>query len=492
MGNISIIFPHQLYHQHPALDKSRPVYLIEEPLFFTQYSFHSQKLIYHRATMKCYAEELKKKGFEVVYMDYSNSKTAELLTGLKKEGIDTLHFCDPTDYLLERRYRRYAGQLNLRLQITENPGFLCSRKYGQDFYAGRKKFFLTEFYIEQRKRLEVLMEGDEPAGGRWTYDTENRKKLPAGTHVPGLPKIKENKYIEEARKYVNDHFPNAPGASTPIRYSISRTDSLSWMKHFFNERFRQYGDYQDAIVSTENFLFHSLLTPMLNTGLLTPGEILDAATDYARQNDVPINATEGFIRQILGWREYIRIVYELRGTNQRKTNFWNFNRKMPDAFYKGTTGIPPVDDAIKHCLDSAYAHHIERLMVLGNFMVLCEIDPDDVYRWFMEMFIDAYDWVMVPNVYGMSQFADGGIMSTKPYISGSNYILKMSHYKKGPWCEIWDALFWRFIHRHKTFFNKNPRMSMMVRQTEKMNPEKLQQHLNTAENFLNRLSASGA
>jgi len=131
-------------------------------------------------------------------------------------------------------------------------------------------------------------------------------------------------------------------------------------------------------------------------------------------------------------------------------------------------------------------------MVLGNFMVLCEIDPDDVYRWFMEMFIDAYDWVMVPNVYGMSQFADGGIMSTKPYISGSNYILKMSHYKKGPWCEIWDALFWRFIHRHKTFFNKNPRMSMMVRQTEKMNPEKLQQHLNTAENFLNRLSASGA
>ena len=488
MSNISIVFPHQLYESHPALDLKRPVYVIEEPLFFTQFNFHAQKLIYHRASMKCYAEDLLNKGYTVHYIDYPEASTEELLKRFKEKGIHTLHLCDPTDYLLERRYRRFASSLNLHLQITENAGFLCTRAYGDSFFCGRKKFYLTEFYIEQRKRFDVLMNSGEPEGGKWTYDTENRKKLPAGTHVPALPKIIDNKFVAEARQYINTEFPDAPGSDMPLRYPINRAESLIWMQQFFYERFRLYGDYQDAIVPKENFLFHSILTPMLNIGLLTPEGILDGAIAAAKKNDVPLNATEGFIRQILGWREYIRIVYELRGTTQRTKNFWKFTRKIPAAFYNGTTGIPPVDDAIHRCLDSAYTHHIERLMVLGNFMVLCEIDPDDVYKWFMEMFIDAYDWVMVPNVYGMSQFADGGIMSTKPYISGSNYILKMSNYKKGPWCEIWDALFWRFIHLHKDFFLKNPRMSMMVRQTEKMEPEKLKHHIETAENFLRRIS----
>ena len=193
------------------------------------------------------------------------------------------------------------------------------------------------------------------------------------------------------------------------------------------------------------------------------------------------------MRQLIGWREFIRGVYEAKGREERTRNFWGFTRPMPPAFYKATTGIPPVDNTIKRVMQTGYCHHIERLMILGNFMLLCEIDPDEVYRWFMELFIDAYDWVIVPNVYGMSQFADGGLMSTKPYISSSNYILKMSHYPKGDWQSIWDGLFWRFMHLHRDFFLKNPRLSMLIRTFDKMEPAKQQQHLHIAEDYLCQL-----
>jgi deoxyribodipyrimidine photolyase-related protein len=196
---------------------------------------------------------------------------------------------------------------------------------------------------------------------------------------------------------------------------------------------------------------------------------------------------EGFIRQIIGWREFIRGMYDFRGTAERTKNFWQFDRKIPASFYDGTTGIVPLDITIKKVLQTGYCHHIERLMVLGNFMLLCEFDPDEVYRWFMELFIDAYDWVMVPNVYGMSQFADGGMMATKPYISGSNYLMKMSNYPKGPWQNIWDALFWRFMHVHRDFFTQNPRLGMLVRSFDKMTEEKQKHLLQTASDFLDGL-----
>jgi deoxyribodipyrimidine photolyase-related protein len=245
-----------------------------------------------------------------------------------------------------------------------------------------------------------------------------------------------------------------------------------WLDDFLQKRFKNYGVYQDAIVQGQGTLFHSILTPMLNIGLIQPQDILDRSIQYALQNDIPINSLEGFVRQVLGWREYIRAVYVMKGVDERKKNFFQHTKKIPASYWTGTTGIPPIDDAIKRINESAYAHHIERLMVIGNFMALQEFDPDEVYRWFMEMFIDAYDWVMVPNVYGMSQFADGGIMSTKPYISGSNYIRKMSHYPVGAWCDEWDGLFWRFIDKHRDFFLKNPRLSMMVRTLDKMAPTK--------------------
>jgi deoxyribodipyrimidine photolyase-related protein len=226
---------------------------------------------------------------------------------------------------------------------------------------------------------------------------------------------------------------------------------------------------------------------MMNVGLVSPKFIIEEALSYASNHEVPLNSLEGFIRQILGWREFIRAVYELKGNEERTKNHWGFKRKIPASFWNGSTGIEPIDSAIKKVLETGYAHHIERLMVLGNFMLLCEFDPDEVYRWFMELFIDAYDWVMVPNVYGMSQFADGGLMATKPYISGSNYLMKMSDYKKGEWQPVWDGLFWRFMHVHRDFFLKNPRLGMLVRTFDKMPEEKQQLHLNNANQFLDSL-----
>jgi len=227
--------------------------------------------------------------------------------------------------------------------------------------------------------------------------------------------------------------------------------------------------------------------PLLNTGLITPQYIIKHTLSFTDIHDIPINSTEGFIRQIIGWREFVRAVYQIKGTEERTRNFWGFTRKIPESFWKGTTGIEPLDITIKKVLETGYCHHIERLMVLGNFMLLCEFDPDEVYRWFMALFIDAYDWVMVPNIYGMSQFADVGLMSTKPYISGSNYLIKMSDFKKGNWQETWDALFWRFMQVHRDFFLQNPRLGMLVRSFDNMPEDKQRALLMKADKYLSQL-----
>lgn len=230
-----------------------------------------------------------------------------------------------------------------------------------------------------------------------------------------------------------------------------------------------------------------MLTPALNIGLLSPAEVIERAIVFGEENNIPINSTEGFIRQILGWREFIRAVYVREGSLIRTTNHFEHHNSIPESFWQGTTGILPVDNVISSISRYSYSNHIERLMIIGNFMLLCEFDPDEVYLWFMTFYIDAYDWVMVPNVYGMSQYAAGGVMSTKPYISGSNYILKMSNYKKGDWCDTWDALYWSFIEKHRVEFSKNPRMSMMVRQLDKIGNERKTKIFKDRDKFLNKI-----
>jgi deoxyribodipyrimidine photolyase-related protein len=464
-----LLFPHQLYPEI-SFEHIDHVFMIEDPLYFTQYTFHKQKLAFHRASMRKYFDEIKLPKTHIEFHD-EKSTTERLFGYLKSSGYTTVCFFDPTDYLLERRIRRYGKAHAINLDMAESPNFLCTKEYIQNYFKGKKRFFFNAFYIDQRKRLGILLDAaGEPVGGKWTYDAENRKKMPTGTIVPKIPTIKKEAYINEAIDYVEKHFPQNYGSLENWYYPIDRNSSLAFIDSFLEERFHHFGEYQDAIVKGGTTLFHSILTPMLNVGLISPHDVVERTLRYAATHDVPLNSLEGFIRQVIGWREYIRAVYLLKGVEERTKNFFNHQRAIPENFWTGNTQIAPIDDMIHRLQKTAYAHHIERLMVMGNYFALREFHPDEVYRWFMEMFIDAYDWVMVPNVYGMSQYADGGIMSTKPYISGSNYILKMSDFKKGPWCEEWDHLYWRFIDKHRTFFLKNPRMAMMVRMLDKKKP----------------------
>ena len=332
------------------------------------------------------------------------------------------------------------------------------------------------------------MIGDKPEGGKWTYDDQNREKYPKDKIPPKIDFPEKNEIFQEALTYVNSNFNDNYGTvNEDIIYPYNFKLAKDWLDSFLKTRFDEFGPYEDAVVKEKSILNHSVLSPLINVGLINPKNLVKSTLEYYYKNRIRINSCEGFIRQIIGWREFIRGVYICKGTEERNKNFWNFKKKIPKSFYDGTTGIEPVDDTIKKINESGYANHIERLMIIGNFMLLCEFDPDDVYKWFMELFIDSYDWVMVPNVYGMSQFADGGLMSTKPYISGSSYVLKMSNYKKGDWCSIWDSLFWNFIDKQRDFFKTNPRMRMLVSSFDRMDISKKGNLINTANNFLEKL-----
>jgi deoxyribodipyrimidine photolyase-related protein len=494
LKTIFLLFPHQLFSDLEPLKKVDSVCLVEEELFFSQYKFHQQKLVLHRASMQYYASLLKKNKISVNYVEAkeSVSKIQLLIDSFATKGVGELHLYRVTDNWLEKRITVAAQKNRINIQWLDTPLFLQTQAEVDHNFNNKTSFFQTTFYTTQRKKYKVLLEKDgKPVGGKWSFDADNRLAYPKGKIPPEVLMPLENEWLQEARQYVSTHFSDNPGElKGPINYAVTHAEAEKWLDDFVAHRFADFGLYEDAIVATEHILHHSVLTPYLNIGLLTPKQILDKILKAYQQQAAPLNSVEGFIRQIIGWREFIRGIYEVAGTKQRTTNYWKFTRKIPASFYEGTTGIAPVDDTIKKLLATGYSHHIERLMVLSNFMLLCEFDPDEVYRWFMELYIDAYDWVMVPNVYGMGQFADGGLMCTKPYISGSNYIFKMSDYKKGaPWAATWDALFWRFMHVHRSFFLQNPRLGMLIRTFDKMPAQKQQDLLQTAEEFLTALDS---
>ncbi|MCX6140163.1 MAG: cryptochrome/photolyase family protein [Candidatus Kapabacteria bacterium] len=470
------------------------LYLVEECLFFRHYNFHKQKIAFHRASMKFYERSLLDRGIRVVYID-SFSALADvraLIPHLRSIGAATIHNIDTTDCWLERRIREACIASKVELIQHVSPLFMNTNEENTAFVRDRERLHHADFYKKQRIQKNVLLEGERnPTGGRWTFDDENRRKYPKGLQPPRVTVIPLSDFHGEAATYTDENYPNNVGMQN-IRtsYPVTFQASKHWLNEFFECRFKDFGAYEDAILSQEGVLHHSVLSPLLNVGLLTPQYVIEHSLRYANANGIPMNSVEGFVRQILGWREFVRAVYEAQGSRQRTTNYWGFTRKIPPSFWDGTTGIEPIDSTIRKVLSTGYCHHIERLMVLGNFMLLCEFDPDEVYRWFMEMFIDAYDWVMVPNVYGMSQFADGGLMTTKPYISGSNYLMKMSDYRKGEWQTVWDGLFWRFMHVHRDFFTLNPRLRMLVRSFDKMPSEKQQKHCDIADEYLSSLSTS--
>jgi deoxyribodipyrimidine photolyase-related protein len=488
---VTLVYPHQLFDPHPAVRMGRPVYLMEEPLFFGTdprwpMPMHKQKLVLHIASMSAYAVELREMGIEVRWGRLPGGVASMgLLESVMPKELTELHVADVIDDVLGRRIRRFAEGRGIRLVVYENPNFLSPDEFLENQIGRKKKPFMARFYEAQRKRMGILLDdAGGPVGGRWSFDEDNRKKWPKNATPPAEPCVPRNDFVEDAVRRVEGEFAQHPGTAEGFRWAVTRADAKQWMRDFFERRFADFGPYEDAIVTKHAFLHHSAFTPMLNIGLLNPGEVVDTALRMGEKHAVPLASVEGFIRQLIGWREFIRGIYQFRSVPVRTRNFWSFDRPIPRSFYDGSTGIAPVDRVIRTVLKEGYCHHIERLMILGNFMLLCRFAPDAVYRWFMEMFVDSYDWVMVPNVYGMSQFADGGTFTTKPYLSGSNYILKMSDEVKGDWCVTWDALFWIFIADHPEFFLSNPRLSMMARTWEKMSREKQEGHRLVAERYL--------
>lgn len=477
------------------------VVLVEDSLYFgdlhTKIIMHAQKIVLHRASMRKYFDKIASGGVKAAYLEYREVvKPEALYQYLVNNGADDLVFFDPTDYLLERRIRRYCDQYKLRYQFLSSPNFLTDVDQGLEFLNKHGiKLRMADFYIWQRKRLGILLEDNcKPVGGKWSFDFENRKKMPKEVaesikkkDLKTVDDHNEAKYILEARSYQRQYFADAYGSSDDFYYPISREGALAWFEEFMEHRLAKFGPYEDAIVQGQARLFHSAITPVLNIGLVNPDELLDAVLTKYERGEVALASAEGFIRQIIGWREFVRLVYVKDGTFERKRNALEHTRPMPKTFWSGESGLLPFDKTVHKVLKYGYCHHIERLMVLGNLMLLCEITPDEVYAWFMSMFVDSYDWVMVPNVYGMSQYADGGLFATKPYLCGSNYLLKMSDYTKGAWCDIWDGLYWRFVDRNRELLRKNQRMSLAVVAFDKMSQARKKLLLEKAAKFLGGL-----
>jgi deoxyribodipyrimidine photolyase-related protein len=495
---VQLVFPHQLYDQTELGEEGGIFYIIESDLFFLQYQFHQQKLLFHRASMKYYADQLVQKGYQCHYIDAHDpqSNIAVLFKMLQSKGVQKIKLYDPCDNWLDRQLKKAAKVQGIEIIYLPSPNFLNNLPEDVQLLGHKKTYFQTSFYTEQRKQRKILIEKDgSPIGGQWSFDAENRKKIPKNTPIPAIHFFGSNKYIEEATQYVKSSFKKNPGkweapfktVEKELYYPVTHADAKKAMELFIAEKLDLFGIYEDAMVVAEKTLFHSVLSPLINVGLIQPSDFLKALLKAYEKGKAPINSIEGIVRQITGWREFVQLTYRKIGSQQRTKNFWGFTRKMPASFYTGSTGIAPIDTSIKKLLESGYNHHIERLMVLGNFMLLCEIHPDEVYQWFMEMYIDAYDWVMVPNVYGMSQFSDGGMITTKPYICGSNYLMKMGDFPKGDWQATWDGLFWRFLSKQRTVFAKNPRWAMLLSTWDKMPEDKRATHLNHAEKFLTAL-----
>ena len=466
----TFVYPNQLFDPHPAISRNRKIYLIEDPLFFGDikypFSFNKKKILLHYLSMSYFSKGLKSKGYQLEIINHKDLLHDDYTsTIIKKNNITIVHLSAIVDFELEKRINHALKVTGAKVVWHDNPNFLLNNTDIENDFRGKKFHFMAHFYKKQRKRFNVLVSKEgKPIGERWSFDDQNRKKLPKKITLPDEGKFSyDNHLFAESVQKVESNFSNNLGSVEGFNFPTSHNMAMESFQNFLENKLELFGPYEDAIPKTNSKIFHSVLTPYLNIGLISPKQVVDLTLEKSMQSSIPINSLEGFIRQIIGWREFIRGIYQECGARQRTNNFWGFTKKLPDSFYHGGTGLDPVDFVIKKSCDEAYAHHIERLMIMGNIFCLLRINPDDVYKWFMEYYIDAYDWVMVPNVYGMSQFADGGLMSTKPYISGSNYILKMSDYQKGNWTEIWDALYWDFIRKERDFFLKNPRMAMMVR-----------------------------
>ena len=476
----TLILPNQLFYNNPSIKKNRKIYLLKHPNFFSKkyFNFHKQKLLLHYLSINYFYKHLRDEGYNISIIEEDNYK--KFMT-IEAHKFNKIHTCELADIKIMEEF----SKLKSNIIYYNSPMFIESNKNNEDYFVGKKKFLLNNFYKKLRIKHNILVDNKNfPIGNKWTFDTENRKTIPKKILLPRNIKFAyDDQVLNFSKKIINNKYKNNIGEINSFNFAISHKQANENLEYFLEEKFLNFGNYQDAIIDNNTFLFHSNISSSLNIGLLTPNDVISKAIDFSKNNNVPINSLEGFIRQILGWREFIKGIYLYQGKKQISSNYWEAKNKLSEKLYDGTTGILPVDDSIKKSLEFSYVHHIERLMILGNIMLLLEINPVEIYKWFSEMYIDAYPWVMVPNVFGMSQYADGGLMSTKPYISSSNYIIKMSNYKKEQWSNVWDALFWDFIEKNSDKIKSNIRMRMMISILNKKNTKEKKEIRKISNNF---------
>ena len=485
-----ILFPTQLFENITSL-KNKKVYLIEDPLFFYDKqritSYNRNKLIYHRATMRKYYDYLLSKKINVTYINYQKNYK-DCYKKISKHDIVNIY--EPYDKLLVTRLKQHFKE---SLKIINTPHFLETKEEMISYYKSvkTKKLLQTNFYRWKRKKLNILMTKDnKPKGGKLTYDTENRKAIPKNTKIPKLPKISNKKYIDNATMYImklekSKELKVNKYSSNMVIFPIDFKTAKNWYRKFLKERFHKFGEYQDAFTNNDKgnpVLFHSGASVMFNIGLLTEKWIVEEILKYSKKHKVKINNTEGLLRQIIGWNAFCRMYYV--NVPIKKRGYINNNKKLSKKWYDGSTGIEPVDNTIKKAFHYGYLHHIERLMVMLNIMILSEIDYDEIYKWHMEYSLDAYDYLMVYNIYSMGYY-DGGLTTTKPYISSGNYIVKMSDYKKGEWSDIWMALYYNFLDKNYKKLKDNPRMGMMLNNYKNKSKKEINEYRKIAKKFIN-------
>jgi deoxyribodipyrimidine photolyase-related protein len=467
--------------------KTDTVVMFEVAEETTYVPHHKQKIVLVLSAMRHFAEELRTNGISVDYVhlgDPANtgSFTTELERAVQRHGASRLILTEPSEWRVLEAAKTWETRLGIPVEIRPDDRFLASREDFAAWAQGRKHYRMEFFYRDMRSKTGILMDGPEPVGGQWNYDSENRKRLPAKTALPPRQRFAADVITREVMALVAERFPENFGDLEPFGWAVTREDALVALDNFIQYALPSFGDYQDAMKAGEPFLFHSLLSPYLNLGLLLPLEVCQAAESAWHSGHAPLNAVEGFIRQILGWREYVRGLYWLTMPVYATRNALNAHRDLPALYWGAPTDLNCLSQSISDIRQNAYGHHIQRLMVTGNFALLTAIEPAQIEAWYLAVYCDAFEWVELPNVHGMALYADGGLMASKPYAASGAYIHKMSDYcsgcaydpaiKLGPGACPFNYLYWNFLIENQAALKSNPRLAMPYKTLSAFTPER--------------------
>jgi deoxyribodipyrimidine photolyase-related protein len=468
----------------------------------TYVKHHKKKIAFVFSAMRHFAKGLKERGFNVRYVDYDAADNTGSLLGEVKRTLD-LHSCDelvvtkPGEYRLLNDFQTWSDDLSVPVTLREDDRFLCTADDFAHWATGRKQLRMEYFYREMRRKYSILIGPDGPIGGQWNYDTENRKPPADGLDVPDTFMAKPDQITQAVIDLVETHFPDHFGDLLPFHFAVTRDQALAAFDEFIARRLRLFGDYQDAMIQGEPWMYHSHIGLYLNCGLLTPLECVQRAEAAYHDGNAPLNAVEGFIRQIIGWREYVRGIYWLKMPDYKTLNYLEAERPLPQFYWTGDTQMNCLRECVTETKNNAYAHHIQRLMVLGNFALLAGLHPDEVNEWYMLVYADAYEWVELPNVTGMILFADGGQLGSKPYAASGAYINRMSNYcgackykptvKNGSTACPFNYLSWDFLARNDGKLRGNPRLGFMYKNLDRMDDEKRQAIQDDSRRFFNSM-----